>query len=118
MAKRDKLNRDKKLFLDAPVEPFQATQNLSVDELLRRMEAISFQGRNLATASRVWERMIEDQVFIFLGLAGALSAGGLRLTVAVWWKFALLIVSYQRARISITICTKREAVNTFSVALK
>ena len=82
MAKRDKLNRDKKLFLDAPVEPFQVTQNLSVDELLRRMEAISFQGRNLATASRVWERIIEDQVFIFLGLAGALSAGGLRLTVA------------------------------------
>ena len=82
MTKRDKLKRDKKSFLGTPVEPFEVADDLSVDELLRRMEAISFQGRNLATATRVWERMLKDEVFIFLGVAGALSAGGLRLTVA------------------------------------
>ena len=46
------------------------------------MERISFQGRNLATAYRVWQKMLESDVTIFLGMAGALSAGGLRLLVA------------------------------------
>jgi deoxyhypusine synthase len=46
------------------------------------MERISFQGRNLATAHRVWQKMLQDDVTIFLGMAGALSAGGLRLIVA------------------------------------
>ena len=46
------------------------------------MERISFQGRNLATAQRIWQKMLEDDVTIFLGMAGALSAGGLRLIVA------------------------------------
>ena len=46
------------------------------------MEKISFQGRNLATARRIWERMLGDDCTIFLGLAGALSAGGLRLVIA------------------------------------
>jgi deoxyhypusine synthase len=46
------------------------------------MERISFQGRNLATAHRVWQKMLDDDVTIFLGLAGALSAGGLRMIVA------------------------------------
>jgi deoxyhypusine synthase len=46
------------------------------------MERISFQGRNLATAHRIWQQMLDDDVTIFLGMAGALSAGGLRLIVA------------------------------------
>src|SRR5438094_7342613 len=46
------------------------------------MERISFQGRNLATAHRIWLKMLQDDVTIFLGMAGALSAGGLRLIVA------------------------------------
>jgi deoxyhypusine synthase len=46
------------------------------------MERISFQGRNLATARRIWQKMLEDDVTIFLGMAGALSAGGLRMIVA------------------------------------
>ena len=46
------------------------------------MERISFQGRNLATAHRVWQKMLQDDVTIFLGMAGALSAGGLRMIVA------------------------------------
>jgi len=46
------------------------------------MERISFQGRSLGAARRTWERMLTDQTGIFLGMAGALSAGGLRLIVA------------------------------------
>src|SRR3954465_8166819 len=76
------MSRRKSRFLRKPVEPFMVTAGLSSDELLARMERISFQGRNLATARRVWEKMLDDDVTIFLGMAGALSAGGLRLIVA------------------------------------
>jgi deoxyhypusine synthase len=69
-------------FLQTPVEPFAVEGGLGADQILLRMERISFQGRNLATAHRIWQKMLEDDVTIFLGMAGALSAGGLRLIVA------------------------------------
>jgi deoxyhypusine synthase len=72
----------KKPFLHTPVEPFAVDANATADDILGRMERISFQGRNLGTARRVWERMLEDDVTIFMGLAGALSAGGLRMVIA------------------------------------
>jgi deoxyhypusine synthase len=69
-------------FLQTPIEPFRVDAGLTADQILARMERISFQGRNLATAYHVWQRMLQDDVTIFLGMAGALSAGGLRLIVA------------------------------------
>src|SRR3954452_3889495 len=72
----------KSRFLRAAVEPFTIEPGLEADEVLARMERISFQGRNLATARRIWEEMLGDDCTIFLGLAGALSAGGLRMIVA------------------------------------
>ena len=72
----------KSRFLRAPVEPFKVDASASADEMLARMEKISFQGRNLATARRIWERMLGDDCTIFLGTAGALSAGGMRLLIA------------------------------------
>src|SRR5258706_13131827 len=66
-------------FLQTPIEPFVVEAGLTADQIVARMERISFQGRNLATAHRVWQKMLEDDVTIFLGMAGALSAGGLRL---------------------------------------
>jgi deoxyhypusine synthase len=74
--------KKKSRFLQTPIEPFTVENGLTADEILSRMERISFQGRNLATAHRVWLKMLEDDVTIFLGMAGALSAGGLRLVVA------------------------------------
>ena len=73
---------DKTRFLQTPTEPISADEGLTGDALLQRMERISFQGRNLALARRVWERMIADDVTIFFGMAGALTAGGLRLVLA------------------------------------
>jgi deoxyhypusine synthase len=69
-------------FLQTPVEPFVVEAGLTADEIMSRMERISFQGRNLAVAHRVWLKMLESDATIFLGMAGALSAGGLRLIVA------------------------------------
>jgi deoxyhypusine synthase len=59
------------------------------------MERISFQGRNLATARRIWEKMLASDVTIFLGMAGALSAGGMRLVIAhlIEYRFVDCIVS-------------------------
>jgi len=64
----------KSRFLHTPIEPFTVESGLSADQILARMERISFQGRNLATAHRIWQKMLGDDVTIFLGMAGALSA--------------------------------------------
>ena len=74
--------KTKSRFLRAPVEPFSVQPDAAADNLLARMEKISFQGRNLATARRIWEKMLGGDCTIFLGMAGALSAGGLRAIVA------------------------------------
>jgi deoxyhypusine synthase len=74
--------KKKSRFLQTPIEPFVVEAGLTADQILARMERISFQGRNLATAHRIWQRMLQDDVTIFLGMAGALSAGGLRMVVA------------------------------------
>ena len=75
-------SRTKKPFLDIPIEPFKVDRDVTADEILRRMERISFQGRNLGVAHRIWQRMLSDDVLIFFGIAGALSAGGLRLIIS------------------------------------
>ncbi len=72
----------KSRFLRVPVEPFEVSPDLSADEVLTRMERVSFQGRNLAAARRIWEKMLGADCTIFLGTAGALSAGGMRLLIA------------------------------------
>jgi len=74
--------KKKSRFLQTPIEPFAVEEGLTAEALLARMERISFQGRNLATAHHIWQRMLQDDVTIFLGMAGALSAGGLRLIVS------------------------------------
>src|SRR5438477_672738 len=74
--------KKKSRFLQTPIEPFTVEPGLTADRVLMRMERISFQGRNLATAHRIWQKMLKDDATIFLGMAGALSAGGLRLVVS------------------------------------
>ena len=70
--------KKKSRFLQTPIEPFAVEAGLTADQVLARMERISFQGRNLATAHRIWQRMLQDDVTIFMGMAGALSAGDQR----------------------------------------
>lgn len=69
-------------FLKVPVEPFEVKPGVSADDVLARMERVSFQGRSLAAARRIWEKMLADDCTIFLGMAGALSAGGMRMIAA------------------------------------
>ena len=74
--------KTKNRFLRAPVEPFAVAADATADDVLARMERVSFQGRSLATARRIWEKMLADDCTIFFGMAGALSAGGMRLIVS------------------------------------
>lgn len=76
------MSRRRSRFLRVPVEPFKVEKGLSAAEVLTGMERVSFQGRNLATARRIWEKMLASDATIFLGIAGALSAGGMRLILA------------------------------------
>src|SRR5438105_1359089 len=76
------MSRRKSRFLRKPVEPFVVAEDLSADAVLSKMERVSFQGRNLATARRIWEKMLGSDATIFLGTAGALSAGGMRMIIA------------------------------------
>jgi len=46
--------KKKSRFLHTPIEPFAVEAGLTADQVLTRMERISFQGRNLATAHRIW----------------------------------------------------------------
>lgn len=49
----------------------------NVADLVKDMGRMGFQGGQLGTSLRVWERMLEDDVTIFLGLAGAMVPAGL-----------------------------------------
>jgi deoxyhypusine synthase len=61
----------------APVEQVEVTAGRSVSELLRAMGRTGFQGRALARAADVWERMIRDpDCTILFGYTGSLSTTG------------------------------------------
>lgn len=63
---------------DRKVEPFEVRPQLSAGELVQSLGDTSFQARNVGTAATIWERMLADEVTIFLGLAGAMVPAGLR----------------------------------------
>jgi len=61
-----------------PVEPFDVDPRRSVRGVLEAMERISFQGRNLGAAFRVWREMLARDAYVFFGLAGAMVPAGMR----------------------------------------
>ncbi|MFH1563710.1 MAG: deoxyhypusine synthase [Nitrospirota bacterium] len=73
---QNKFQRNK--FLRYPTCPFEIKPDDSIYEVLNRMGDISFQGRNLSLALKIWERMLKDETMIFLGLAGAMIPAGMR----------------------------------------
>lgn len=69
-------------FKQSPTEPIELEPGLTTDELLRRMEKISFQGRQIARSVRVWEEALDQNAYVMMGLAGAMSAAGMRKLVS------------------------------------
>lgn len=69
-------------FLKYPTVPLEIKEDIKIYELLEAMGKCSFQGRNLSLAVRVWEKMLKEDTFIFLGLAGAMVPAGMRKIIA------------------------------------
>ncbi len=63
--------------LHKATEPITVTPKMTTDELLARMENISFQGRQIARAAKIWEHALRTGSFIMMGFAGAMTAGGM-----------------------------------------
>jgi len=61
-----------------PVCPFEPSSGASVKDVLEGMERVSFQGRMLGAAFRIWRDMLKANVYIFFGLAGAMVPAGMR----------------------------------------
>jgi deoxyhypusine synthase len=71
----------KNQILNVPTRPLTVDRNKSVAALLEKMAGISFQGRSLATAYRIWKDMLGDRVTIMMGMSGAMVPAGLRRVV-------------------------------------
>jgi deoxyhypusine synthase len=69
-------------FLKEPTKPFKVEPDKNIDQLLREMGHISFQGRALSRALDIWKEMLKGNLTIFLGLAGALVPAGFREMIA------------------------------------
>jgi deoxyhypusine synthase len=65
-----------------PTRPFRIEKDKPLHQVLEDMRHISFQGRNLGRVLELWKRMLSEDIVIFMGLAGAMLAGGMREIVA------------------------------------
>ncbi len=68
--------------LSSPTLPFEVRPGANVSDILERMQGISFQGRQLSHAYRVWKQMLSDETLILFGLAGAMVPAGMRKVMA------------------------------------
>lgn len=80
----------KRDILSAPTRPLEIDRHKNVAALLEKMQGISFQGRNLATAYQIWRKMLGDRVMILMGMSGAMVPAGLRRTVVYLIKNRLI----------------------------
>jgi len=76
--------------LSTPTRPLEIDRRKNVAALLEKMQGISFQGRNLATAYHIWKKMLGDRVMIMMGMSGAMVPAGLRRTVVYLIKNRLI----------------------------
>lgn len=70
-------------FLKKPTAPIEVSESDTIASLLKKMGATGFQGRNLSVAADVWQEMLDQKAFIFMGLAGAMVPAGMRRLVAL-----------------------------------
>jgi deoxyhypusine synthase len=68
----------KRQILSTPTRPIRIDRRKNVAAVLEKMQGISFQGRNLATAYQVWKNMLADRTMIMMGMSGAMVPAGMR----------------------------------------
>ena len=67
-----------KKHLAQPTRPIELKPGISCSELLEGLEGCSFQGRRLAQAARIWAEGLDEDISVWLGLAGAMVPAGMR----------------------------------------
>jgi deoxyhypusine synthase len=65
---------------------------MTCSELLEGLEGCSFQGRQLARAAKIWTEALDEDVMVWLGLAGAMVPAGMRKAVATLMEHRLIDV--------------------------
>ena len=76
--------------LARPTRPLKIDRRKNVASVLEKMQGVSFQGRNLATAYHVWKRMLGDRTMIMMGMSGAMVPAGMRRLVVYLIKNRLI----------------------------
>ncbi|KPJ69752.1 hypothetical protein AMJ44_02755 [candidate division WOR-1 bacterium DG_54_3] len=70
-------------FLKKPTVPIRIGPGKTANLLLQEMLATGFQGKNLAECFEVWKEMLsEEEITIWLGIAGAVVPAGMRRAIA------------------------------------
>lgn len=80
----------KEKFLSRPTRPVEIAPGIDCSELLERLEGCSFQGRQLANAARVWSEALDQDITVWLGLAGAMVPAGMRKLIVTLMKEGLI----------------------------
>jgi deoxyhypusine synthase len=79
MSWRPMTKRDKSRFLRQPVEHIDVKKTGTLLDLVQAFQHTSFQSRNIYKCYEVFRQMLEDPgCVVFLGLSGAMIAGGMR----------------------------------------
>jgi deoxyhypusine synthase len=68
----------KRKYLTHPTRPIEIKAGMTCDELLEGLEGCSFQARGIAHAARIWAEALDDDIIVWLGLAGAMVPAGMR----------------------------------------
>jgi len=104
-------------FKNYPVKPFVIRGEGNIETILRDMEDLSFQARNLGLSFKIWKEMLRDKTFIFLGLAGAMVPAGMRKIISYLVIIDWLIVLSVPGQTSFIIFMKVLAKSTTRQAL-
>ncbi len=64
--------------LKHPVEPVKVDPEADLRQIILDMAKISFQGRMLGEALEIWEAMLDEGCYNYMGLAGAMAPAGMR----------------------------------------
>src|SRR5487761_57120 len=80
----------KSQILSTPTRPLVIDQRKTVSALLEKMEGVSFQGRSLGIAYKIWKDMLKDRVTIMMGMSGAMVPAGMRRLVVFLIKNRLI----------------------------
>lgn len=82
----------KNKFLHYPTRPIEIHPDMSCHDLLAGLGGCSFQGRRLARAAEIWSRALDEDILVFLGLAGAMVPAGMRKVIVALMENRLIDV--------------------------